>query len=124
VLSNGGQSSMVSPALPELVNDPLVTRRTVLGGVGVQSAAYPYVNLFAINENGRTVLDGRGLTKLSFVYGCTQSAKGHASQCLCLYEWLRAQQINPGDVAVTRARLERALVVDGARCRVSTAGPA
>jgi uncharacterized RDD family membrane protein YckC len=124
VLSNGGQSSMVSPALPQLINGPLLTRRTVLGGEAVYSPTYPYVNLFAINENGHTVLDGRGLTKLSFVYGCSQSAHGHASQCLCLYEWLRAQQINPGDVAVTRARLERALVVDGARCRVSTAGPA
>jgi uncharacterized RDD family membrane protein YckC len=124
VLSGGGASSTVSPALPQLVDDPLVTRRTVLGGVAVISPTYPAVSLYAISEHGRTVLDARGLQKLSFVYGCTQSAHGHAAQCLCLYEWLRAQQINAGDLGAAKARLPRALVVDAGRCRTSTAGPA
>jgi uncharacterized RDD family membrane protein YckC len=124
VLSSGGASSTVSPALPQLIDGPLVTRRTVLGGVGVISPAYPEISLYAISENGRTVLDARGLQKLSFVDGCTSSKRVDASMCLCLYEWLRAQQINPGYLGAARTRVERALVVDAARCRASTAGPA
>ena len=98
---------------------PLIARPTSGGGIHVISPVYPNISLYAINENGRTVLDARGLQKLSFLHSCT----GGAARCFCLYEWLRAQAINPyGYSPYTRAEINRSVRADGARCQAAPTG--
>jgi uncharacterized RDD family membrane protein YckC len=125
VLSDGGASSTVNPGLAQFVAGPLVTRRTVLGGVHVISNDFPDISLYAVSENGREVLDARGLQKLSFVHSCTGAGWAPAGDCMCVYEWLRAQQIDPyGPNRESVARMRRTLAVDAARCAADPAGPA
>ncbi|HEU0316769.1 MAG TPA: RDD family protein [Solirubrobacteraceae bacterium] len=125
VLSNGGASSTVSPRLAQFVAGPLVTRRTVLGGVHVISPDLPDISLYAISENGRNVLDARGLQKLSFVRSCTGAGRAPTGGCMCVYEWLRAQQIDPyGYNRESPVRIRRTLAVDARRCAGDPAGPA
>ena len=115
VLTNGAQSTMVNPVLGPFAAGPLVTRRTVLGGVHVISPALPGITLVAIPENGRMVLDARGLQELSFVDHCDQTGGSATTvRCTCLYSWLRAQQINPYLDNPSSARLRRSLAIDEA----------
>ncbi len=124
VLQSSPHSSTVDPRLPELLAGPVVTRPTVSGGVDVISMANPEVHLYAISESGRTVLDARGLEKLSFVHACSSAGRPTVS-CLCVYEYLRAQRIDlyAGPTANPPARVvERALAADWSRCLANPAG--
>ncbi len=117
VLTNGGQSTMVAPTLAGFAAGALQTRLTVGGGIDVRSSAVPSIVLTALTEKGHQVLDARGLGKLSFVDDCNGSTDGPAANCLCIYEWLRAQQLPPFVTDPGLPRAVRALAVDAARCR-------
>ena len=85
----------------------------------IESAEFPNISMVAIQENGRTVLDPRGLQKVSFVSQCTALHQLTPAPCFCIYEWLRANHINPygdTDYHPSASYVDQAASAARARC--------
>ena len=95
VLDQSDASSVIDPNLAAFAAGPLHTERGPLGAVVIDSAEFPNISIVAIQEKGRTVLDARGLQKVSFVNQCAAFRELSPASCFCIYEWLRANHINP-----------------------------
>ena len=90
VLGSDSRSHLRNPGLVELVNGPLATRYSSLGGaVLVVSRNAPSVALLAVEEGGRLELDIRGLQRAQFVKGCADAGHISSGDCRCVFAGLR-----------------------------------
>ncbi len=118
VLGSDPRSHLRNPGLVELLNGPLATRYSSLGGaVLVVSRNMPSVALLAVQEGGRLELDVRGLQRAQFVKGCADAGHISTGACRCVFAGLRDEGLLDEGLS---ARVLDAMRVQRGRCARAT----
>ena len=114
ILHEEPYSHLLNPVLAEFAKGPVIARYSNAGVAVVESRSAPGLQLVAIFQHGRPLLDMRGAQKLGFIKGCTKPGTLTASQCGCVFMTWRAEglleQALEGRISVSMRERERSCV--------------
>jgi uncharacterized RDD family membrane protein YckC len=90
ILGEEPRSHLLNPALSRFAAGPVIAHYNAAGLAVIESRSAPGLQLVAIFNDGRPLLDMRGAEKLGFVKGCAEPGSLTASQCGCVFTTWRA----------------------------------